>query len=97
MGAFKHWMAIVPFALSMTATACAGGNRGAAAAAGPEAQAADERAAAENALWTSADTALRRAHRALQEGDAASAIEQAHIAQKQAELGIAQKSYPLFR
>ena len=49
------------------------------------------------ALWTSAEEALRRARRALQEGNTAMAIEQARIAQEHAELGIAQKNYPLFR
>ena len=62
-----------------------------------EAEAVMKRANAERALWTSAEDAMRRARRALQEGRAAVAIEQAHLARKQAELGIAQKSYPLFR
>lgn len=97
MGAIKRWMAVVPIVLSIAFTARAGGNSGAAQAAVAAAQAAVERAAAEDALWTSAADALRRARRALQDGNAALAIEQAHIAQKHAELGIAQKSYPLFR
>ena len=49
------------------------------------------------ALWTSAEDAMRKARRAMQEGNAAVAIEQALLARKQAELGIAQKSYPLVR
>lgn len=47
--------------------------------------------------WTSAEDALRKTRRALQEGDRAMTVDQARIAQKHAELGIAQKSYPLFR
>lgn len=61
------------------------------------AEVAVKQANAQHALWTSAEDALRRARGALREGDAAMAIEQARIAQKQAELGIAQKGYPLFR
>ncbi|CAN0373054.1 unnamed protein product, partial [Phaeothamnion confervicola] len=61
------------------------------------AQTAVERAAAENALWTSAEDALRKARRALQDGAPELAVEQARIAQKHSELGIAQKDYPLFR
>jgi hypothetical protein len=61
------------------------------------AETAIKQANAERALWTSAEDAMRKARRALQEGNAAMAVEQAHLARKQAELGIAQKSYPLFR
>ncbi|HEX7953797.1 MAG TPA: hypothetical protein VF523_12085 [Burkholderiales bacterium] len=97
MDAFTRWIVVLPIVLSMAATACAAGNRGTAAAAVAEAQAAVDRAAAEHALWTSAEDALRRARSALQHGDVVLAIEQAHIARKHTELGIAQKSYPLFR
>ena len=69
----------------------------AAAAAVEEAEAVMKHANAERALWTSAEDAMRRARRALKDGNAAVAIEQALLARKQAELGIAQKSYPLFR
>ena len=62
-----------------------------------EAEAAVKRADAQRALWTSAEEALRKARRALREGNSAMAVEQARIAQKHSELGIAQKSYPLFR
>ena len=69
----------------------------AAVAAIGEAEAVIKHANAERALWTSAEDAMRKARRALQEGNAAVAIEQALFARKQAELGIEQKSYPLFR
>ena len=62
-----------------------------------EAAAAVKQASNRRALWTSAEIALRKARRALQEGNVATAIEQARIAQKHSELGIAQKDYPLFR
>lgn len=68
-----------------------------AATAVSEAEAAVQQAEALCALWTSAQDALRNARRALQEGNTAMAIDQARIARKQSELGIAQKSYPLVR
>ena len=70
---------------------------GAAAAAVADAEEAVKRADALRALWTSADDALRKARRALQEGNTTMALAQALVAQTQSELGIAQKSYPLFR
>lgn len=88
---------MVPIPLFMIGIARADESTRAAEAAIAEAQAAVERAAAEHALWTSAQDALRRAQSALQNGNASLAIEQAHVAQKHSELGIAQKSYPLFR
>lgn len=54
-------------------------------------------AKAQNALWTSAEDALRQARRALQGGDAAAAIRHARFASEQAALGIAQKQYSLTR
>lgn len=54
-------------------------------------------ARAENALWTSAEDALRQARRALEGGDAAAAIRHANFASEQAALGIAQKQYSLTR
>jgi hypothetical protein len=100
MRGFKRWMLVTPIALSVIGIAVANGNPVAAdeaEAAVADAQAWVKQAQAERALWTSAEDALRKARHALQEGDRAMAVEQARIAQKQAELGIAQKSYPLFR
>jgi hypothetical protein len=62
-----------------------------------EAETAVKQAEAHRALWTSAEEALRRARRALDEGDAAEALRQAEVAKEQAAMGIAQKGYPLFR
>jgi len=62
-----------------------------------EAEAAVKLAEAQRALWTSAEKALRKAHSALREGNTTMAVEYARIARKHSELGIAQKSYPLFR
>jgi hypothetical protein len=91
-------MLAVSTGLSMTGVAVADENPNApAAAALAAAEAAVKEADARHALWTSAEDALRKARRALQAGDGARAIDQARIAQKQAELGIAQKGYPLFR
>lgn len=95
-------MLVAPIALSMIGVAVADENSVTAQAAVAEtavadAEAAVQRADAQRALWTSAQDALRKARRALQEGNTAMAVEQARIAQKQSELGIAQKSYPLFR
>ena len=54
-------------------------------------------ARAQKALWTSAEDALRRAERAMEGGDAAAALEHARFATGQAQLGLAQKQYPLTR
>jgi hypothetical protein len=102
MRGFKRWMLVAPIALSMIGMAVANENPVApdasmAEAAVAEAEAAVKRADAQRALWTSAEDALRRARLALRGGNPAMAVEQAHIAQKHSELGIAQKSYPLFR
>lgn len=95
-------MLVVPIALSMIGVAVANESSVTAEAAVAEtavleAEAAVQRADAQRALWTSAQDALRKARRALQEGNSAMAIEQARIAQQHSELGIAQKHYPLFR
>ena len=95
-------MLVAPIALLMIGVAFANENPVTAEAAVAEtavadAEAAVQRANAQRALWTSAQDALRKARRALQEGNTAMAIEQARIAQQHSELGIAQKSYPLFR
>jgi uncharacterized protein GlcG (DUF336 family) len=102
MRGFKRWVLVFPIALSIIAAAVANAKPGAqdvsaAEAAIAEAEAAVRQAEAERALWTSAEDALRKARRALQEGDPTMAVEQARIAQKHSELGIAQKSYPPFR
>ena len=101
MGSFHRLMLLlVPILISITGPATANEDpptADAAAAAVAEAVDAVNQANAERALWSSAEDAMRRARRALKEGNAAVAIEQAHLARKQAELGIAQKSYPLFR
>ena len=100
MRGFKRWMFAVPIALSVIGTGAANetpAGPDAALAAVADAEAAVKRADAQRALWTSAEDALRRARRALQDGNTAMALDQARIAQRQAELGIVQKSYPLFR
>ena len=101
MGRFHRLMCLlVPILMSIIGPAAANEappTIDAAEAAVEEAEAAMKQANAERALWTSAEDAMRRARRALQEGNAAAALEQALLARKQAELGIAQKSYPLFR
>ena len=61
------------------------------------AQRAVAAARAQNALWTSAEDALRRAEHAMHGGDAAAAIKHARFATGQAQLGLAQKHYPLTR
>jgi hypothetical protein len=48
----------------------------------------------QDALWTSAEEAVRQARRALAGGDAAAAIKHAVFASEQARLGIGQKQYP---
>ena len=102
MRSVKRWMVVIPIALATIDMARGGENSSTVDAAAGEAavaraQMAVQQAQAERALWTSAEEALRRAQSALREGNIALAVEQAGIAQKHAELGIAQKNYPLFR
>jgi hypothetical protein len=100
MRGFKRWMFAAPIALSAIGAGTANENpvgSDAALAAVADAEAAVKRADAQRALWTSAEDALRKARHALQEGNTAMALDQARIAQRQSELGIVQKSYPLFR
>jgi hypothetical protein len=102
MSDFRRWICAVPIALSMIGIGVANENAGvsdtaAAASAVAAAETAVKRADARHALWTSAEDALRKARRALQEGNIATALEQARVAQTQSELGIAQTGYPLFR
>jgi len=93
----KRWMLAVLISFPAIAAASEKPDASSAEVAIAEAEAAVKQAGSRRALWTSAEDALRRARHALQEGNAAMAIEQARIAQKQCELGIAQKDYPLFR
>jgi murein lipoprotein len=102
MRGYKRWVFVFSIALSIIGTAIANANpvapdTAAAESAIAEAEAAVRQAQAERALWTSAEDALRKARRALQEGDTTMAVKQARIAQKQSELGIAQRNYPPFR
>jgi len=100
MHGFKRWIVAALLFVSMRGVAVADEHpvtMDAAEAAVAQAQAAVKLAAEQRALWTSAEDALRKARRALQEGNTAMAVELARFAQKQSELGIAQKGYPLFR
>jgi hypothetical protein len=102
MRELKRWMFAAPIALLMIGFGAANENpvipdADAAASAVAEAEAAVKRADARHALWTSAEDALRKARRALHEGNTAAALEQARMAQTQSELGIAQQGYPPFR
>jgi predicted metal-dependent hydrolase len=102
MRQLKRWMFAAPIALSMIGSVSANENpvvpdADAAASAVAEAEAAVKRAGVRRALWTSAEDALRKARRALQEGNTTAALEQARLAQMQSALGIAQQDYPPFR
>jgi len=97
MCGLKRWILAVLIAFPAIAFPSEKPDASSAEAVIAEAEAAVKLAGNRRALWTSAEDALRRARRALQEGNAAIAIEQARIAQKQCELGIAQQDYPLFR
>ena len=95
-------MVAVPIAVSMIGSGAAIENpvipdTAAAASAVAEAEAAVKRADARHSLWTSAEDALRKARRALHEGNTTAAFEQARVAQTQSELGITQQGYPPFR
>ncbi|MEO8164374.1 MAG: hypothetical protein ABI619_03165 [Betaproteobacteria bacterium] len=102
MRSFKRYVCVVRAVMGVIAvsgcesTLAEDAGMSEAAAAVRKAELAVQRAQAQRALWTSAEEALRKARRALGDGDAPGAIDQALIAQKQSELGIAQKSYPLF-
>jgi hypothetical protein len=96
MRGLKRWILTVLIGFPAIAVASEKPDASSAEVAIVEAEAAVKQASTRRALWTSAEDALRRARRALQEGNAAMAIEQARIAHKHSELGIAQKDYPLF-
>lgn len=56
---------------------------------------ADVKAAkAKEALWTTAEDALKKAQEASKKGDSAETVKQAKYASGQAKLGIEQKTYP---
>ena len=102
MRGFKGCLLLLPIFPSIMAVAIAGARPAAAQVTGAEAAVADaeeavRHAEAERALWTSAEDAMRKARRALRDGDTMQALRQARIAREQSELGIAQKSYPPFR
>lgn len=58
------------------------------------AQAAVKEAKAKNALWTTADSALKAAEEAAKKGDSAAVISNAQKAQDHAKLGMQQANYP---
>lgn len=101
MPGIKRWILAAWVALAAGGAVCADENTPPAAelaqSAIADAQAAVLHATALNALWTSAEEALKQARMAMREGNLAMAIEQARIAQQHAELGIGQTRYPLFR
>lgn len=58
------------------------------------AQAAVKEAKAKNALWTTADSALKAAEEAAKKGDSAAVISNAQKAQDHAKMGMQQANYP---
>ena len=52
-------------------------------------------AAAKDALWTTAQAALKEAEQAAKKGNGADVVKFSKIASDQAELGLAQTGYPL--
>jgi len=61
------------------------------------AQAAVKEAKARNALWTTAEDALKAAEAAEKKGDSAAVISNAQKAQDHARMGIRQTGYPLLQ
>ncbi|MEW6131712.1 MAG: hypothetical protein AB1591_00910 [Pseudomonadota bacterium] len=59
------------------------------------AQAAVKEAKAKNALWTTADSALKAAEAAAKKGDSVAVLSNAQKAQELAKLGIQQTTYPV--
>lgn len=59
------------------------------------AQAAVKDAKAKNALWTTAESALKAAEEAEKKGDSAAVISNAEKAKQQADLGMGQLKYPV--
>ncbi len=97
MRPLKRWMLVILITLLPAVVTGETPDASSAEVAITEAAAAVEQASIRRALWTTAEAALRRARLALQEGNVMKAIEEARVAQKHSELGIAQKDYPLFR
>ncbi|MDA8108856.1 MAG: hypothetical protein M0015_09535 [Betaproteobacteria bacterium] len=60
-----------------------------------QAQADVKAAAAKDALWTSAQQALKEAEAAAKKGDSAAVLKYSEIASDQARLGLEQTRYPL--
>lgn len=58
------------------------------------AQADAKAAKAKNALWTTADAALKAAQKAAEEGDSAAVLKQSAIVRAHVKLGMEQLSYP---
>lgn len=61
------------------------------------AQADVKEAKAKNALWTTADNALKAAEAAAAKGDSPTVLKQAKLASDQAKKGLAQLSYPMLK
>jgi murein lipoprotein len=61
------------------------------------AQADVKAAKAKNALWTTADNALKAAEEAAATGDNATVLKQAKLASDQAQKGLAQLNYPMLK
>ena len=61
------------------------------------AQADVKDAKAKNALWTTADGALKAAEKAAAEGDSATTVKQAKLASDHAKKGLAQLNYPMLK
>jgi murein lipoprotein len=59
------------------------------------AEAAVKEAKAKNALWTTADDALKAAKAAADKGDSAAVISNAQKAQDHAKMGLQQSTYPV--
>jgi Skp family chaperone for outer membrane proteins len=76
------------------ATASGAANAAEAQAAIADAERAIAEARSQQALWTSAEEALRQARLALEGGDLSAAVRLAGFASEQAQLGVAQKQYP---
>jgi murein lipoprotein len=61
------------------------------------AQADVKAAKAKNALWTTADNALKAAEAAAEKGDSATVIKQSKLASDHVKKGLAQLNYPMLK
>ena len=61
------------------------------------AQADVKTAKSKNALWTTADSALKAAEEAAKKGDSATVVKQSKLASDHAKKGLAQLNYPLLK